>query len=504
MRSDQEYRAGNARERSWQAYLEANTYLNQGLIRTGEIKTPYEQRSTMMPSVLAACGHPEQNIPAIHIAGTSGKGTTAMMIAEILRAAGIRTGLHISPYLQVSTEKIWIDGSYIPGQAYSDLVNDLRPVFEEFRPLDLPLHGMAGVITALEAFRRARVELMVFETGVGGRYDFTNFLETMLSVITKIGYDHQHTLGRTITAIARHKAGIIKPHTPVVALAGCGIRQIRAEARTQHAPLVLVRPSRTFGRVHSSLEGTVFDYHGEHWHLPAIKLSARGPFQVENASLAIATVELLARRGYQLGADHVRQGLLRGFLPGRIEIVQTQPTVVLDGAHNPDKMVNLIRYLELGPKQKKVILCGVLATKLKRTMIDQLLRVADVIITTEPEVYAKDPFPARELARILLKKAGNGQVILCEPSPRAALELALHTIRPDDLMVVTGSLYLVGNLRSHWYPDREVLLQRTSYPVRNTVNKSDNTPPNSLCNADICQQFEEGTSIKDRFGGSGN
>ena len=153
--------------------------------------------------------------------------------------------MHISPYLQVSTEKIWIDGYYYSGDDYYALIQDMRPTIEQFRQYDLPLHGMASVVAAIEAFRREKVEIMVYEAGVGGRYDLSNFLDTTIAVITKIGYDHQRTLGTTISEIAYHKAGIIKARKPVIAFAGKGQRQIIHEAREKNALLSIVETNKT-------------------------------------------------------------------------------------------------------------------------------------------------------------------------------------------------------------------------------------------------------------------
>ncbi|MFC1851971.1 bifunctional folylpolyglutamate synthase/dihydrofolate synthase [candidate division CSSED10-310 bacterium] len=443
-------------------YYQANFYLNEGLIRTGKINPTKVKRSAWMPAFLEAFGNPQRGIPAIHIAGTSGKGTTGIMIAEILRAAGVRTGLHISPYLQVATEKIWVDGFYYDPLDYYELIEDLKPTIERFRRHDIPLHGMSSVVLAIEAFRREKVEFMIFETGVGGRFDITNFLDTTLAVITKIGFDHQKTLGHTIGEIAFHKAGIMKEKTPCIAFAGPGIRQIVKEAGLRKAPLKLVKEDKTFRSLRIQADGSVFHFRGDNWALDNVHTPARGPYQVENAALALCVAEHMSRQGLHIDETAVRLGLARGTLPGRIEVLSRSPLIIIDGAHNSDKIDNLVQYLSQLKVKNKLVLCGVLAKKIKRKLITRLIRLSSHIITTEPRVYAKEPFPADKLARLFRQR--GVRLVRAIPEPLAALEYAISLLKDDDVLIITGSLYLAGNIRNHWYPEADVLLQRTSYP----------------------------------------
>lgn len=463
-------------ETPYSLYQKANYYLNEGLIRAENLDATRQKNSGFewMPRFLEAFSNPQRGIPAVHIAGTSGKGTTAIMIAEILRAAGIRTGLHISPYLQVATEKIWIDGSYYGGEEFYELVESMKPTIESFRKYDLPLHGMASVCLAIEAFRQSGVEIMVFETGVGGRVDLTNHLDTMLSVITKIGFDHQKTLGKTISEIAFHKAGIIKKETPAIAFRGPGIREIQKEAAFQKAPLHLISRNN-WSNCKTDISGTMFSFRNQEMRLDDLKIKACGPFQVENASLAIAAAQTLQKRGFSISEKHIRAGLERAVLPGRVELVSVNPPCIIDGAHNGDKIDNLYRFVKAEKKTEITIICGILAKKVKRKMLTKIAKIADHIITTEPQVFAKSAFPADMLSR-RFRQLGVKKVRSIA-SPMDAIGEALnHKQYEGGTIIVTGSLYLVGNIRNYWYSDENVLLQKTSYPVRTAISRFPTVP----------------------------
>jgi dihydrofolate synthase/folylpolyglutamate synthase len=399
--------------------------------------TSYRQRAEFrlerMREMLAVLGDPLSATPIVHVAGTSGKGSTATAIASILTAAGYRTGLHTSPYLQVATEKLQIDHELIEGRAFATLVETTldRLEAEGFQPSYGQL-WMAMVLTWLE---QEAVDIAVIEAGAGGRFDLSNVVHPLVSVITEIGFDHTDTLGATIEEIAWHKAGIIEPFTPVVAAVSdrTALQVIAGEVHTQGADL--------------------------HRIIPTL-----GDFRRTNEATARLAVELL---GFDIDVDAIADGLAHDRLPGRTETVQTNPIVILDGAHNQQKVESLATWFCREHRHSKpVIVAGFLEAKDARSMLHTLTALGSALILTEPEIAGKDSAGAERLAAIARELDFAGPIHTetdADTAVAVALELARRTGEP---LLITGSLYLVGNIRGRWYADDAVLLQRTPWPHR--------------------------------------
>ncbi len=390
-----------------------------------------EHRLDRMREMLAALDDPLSATPIVHVAGTSGKGSTATAIASILTAAGYRTGLHTSPYLQVATEKLQIDRELIDASAFARLVERTLDPLEEagFQPS----YGQLWMAMVLSWFEQEMVDVAVIEVGAGGRFDLSNVVHPMVSVITEIGFDHTETLGHTIEEIAWHKAGIIEPATPVVAAVSdrTALQVIAGEVRTQGADLHRVIPTP-------------------------------GDFRRTNEATARLAVELL---GFDVDPAEFAEGFAHSRLPGRTEAVQQHPTVVLDGAHNPQKIASLAQWFAREyPRSRPVVVAGFLESKNARDMLDTLSPLASALVLTEPRIADKPASPAAMLARLVQDLDFEGSVEI-EPDPAAAVELAITQSRETGQPVlVTGSLYLIGNVRGRWYPDDAVLLQRTPWP----------------------------------------
>jgi len=444
-------------------YERASHYLNEGLIRTVSPEAPNPRtRREWMEWLLPRLDHPEAAFEAVHVAGTSGKGSVATMIAEILHAAGIATGLHVSPYLQVQTEKLWADGAYASAREFADLVDWIRPVAEACRGPHVPLHGMAAVAVALEFFRRKRVALGVMETGVGGRSDLTNVMKTRVAVITSIGLDHLKTLGPDLDSIAWHKAGIIKPGCRAVALEGPGNAAARAQAEATGALLRIVSRD-SFACDLDPAGSPHLSFRGHRFRLERAPLGMLGAFQAENAAMAVAAVDE-ADGERAVSEEAVRTGLARARLPGRIELIppsaKNRCPVLLDGAHNPDKLGALLQGIAALSCDRLHVVYGAIGSRNPDREICDLASRAATFVATEPRVYQKTPRPAHEVAEVVAGRADN---VAMEPDPLRALDLALDACAPDDLLLVTGSLYLCGEIRARWYPMRQVLAQRTSW-----------------------------------------
>lgn len=465
--------------RALERYRSANTYVNEGLIRPGpgpHASAGPGPREWLRQHLLPALGHPERAFRAIHVTGTAGKGSVATMIAHVLHAAGYRTGLHASPYLQVATEKLWVDGRYASADAYADLVDALRPVAESLRAPEVPLHTMFSVALFLEHFRRAQLDVGVVEVGVGGRFDLTNVLQTEVAVLTNVGLDHLETLGPTIDAIAWHKAGVIHGGCRAVVFADreddplwCAAQR---EAAQVGATLRRVRSSEL--RYRQAADGTArVVLLGSRCGELELSLAMSGPAQARNAALAVAACEALDPRGARLSPSAIALGLARACLPARGEWIGdvarrragTRPRVLLDGAHNADKLDALRALLQepvAAGRARLHLLLGALQGKRVDEAMARLAAEADRVTVTEPRVYGKPALPAEALAARLQRPTPGALAI--EKDAHAALDAILAQADADDLIVITGSLYLAGSLRERWYPAAEVLAARTSWP----------------------------------------
>ena len=449
----------------YELYSRANHYLDQGLIRRSWPDEPNPRvRREWMEWFLPRLSFPQRAWEAIHVAGTSGKGSVAVMVAEILRAAGVRTGLHVSPYLQVSTEKLWVDGHYASAQQFHELVEWIRPFCEACRGPHVPLHGMASVGVCLEHFRRRQVELGVMETGVGGRSDLTNVMQTRVAVISSVGLDHVKTLGPTLEQIAWHKAGIIKAGCRAVVLRGAGEAAARRQASDVGAPLRVVRPGDDFEGSTGAGGEQLLTFRGRRFQLEAVPLAMPGRFQAENAALAVAAVEELDPDTDRISADAVRRGLARARLPGRLERIpvgqRSVCPVILDGAHNPDKLAAMLSVLPGLTHERLHVVYGSLGHRTPDEALARMAAEATTLVLTQPRVYAKAPRLVEEMRPVV---QGGGAEVLLEPEPLAAIELALARAAPADLVVVTGSLYLCGEVRERWYPAEQVVEHRASW-----------------------------------------
>ena len=449
-------------------YEEATRFINEGLIREGQDHPASEKnRREWMASFLPRLGHPEQAFPAIHIAGTSGKGSTATMVAEILRAAGYRCGLHVSPYVQVATEKLWVDGRYATVERYCELVEWMRPHALAARGAAVPMHGMASVGLCLEFFRREAVEVGVVEVGVGGRYDLTTVLATEVAAVTNVGMDHLKTLGPTLEDIAWHKAGVIVPGSRGVVFAGspqaAQLVACQRQAARANAALRVVSPQHYTYR--EEPDGTPCpDLRSERFHMRQVGLGGRGVFQAQNAALALAVCEEFDRKQGRLNEGAIREGLGRARQPARVELMAPRagfpcPTII-DGAHNPDKLAGLAASLGAYRSRPMTLICGSLAAKGVSEALVGLAAKAARVVCTQPQVYGKEALPAAQLATAL--GVPHHKLDLADDA-REALALARDMTPSEGLLLATGSLYLAGELRDAFFPRAQILRRQTSW-----------------------------------------
>jgi dihydrofolate synthase/folylpolyglutamate synthase len=435
-----------------------------------DVRARAEVRMARLLSFLARLGNPHDRYPIVHVGGTSGKGSTSTAIAAILTAAGYRTGLHTSPFLQVATEKLAIDGRLIAGDVFADLVDDVLAAAATWdgAPPGRLTYGEVWFALLATFFARERVDVAVIEVGAGGRFDLTNVVHPAVSVITSVGIDHTETLGATIPEIAWHKAGIIKAGVPAVTAVTdpAALAPILDEARLADAPLVRPIAGVDFcPMVFGDGAAGVRLASGEEF-----RLGMSGRYQATNAALAIEAVRALAPYGFAAPDDAVATGLAQARLPGRFETVQEAPRVVLDGAHNLQKiealMDDLPAILPRPAGGRLIVVLGVLEAKDHAHIAARVAADADELVLTRPRVLAKAGASPAALAEDARRAGFAGPVQLVD-DPIAAIETALTRVDAarGDAVLVTGSLYLVGNVRGRWYPENAIILQRTPWPV---------------------------------------
>ncbi len=443
-------------ESDWQTYLKglerSDALFEHSLERSPDREAATARAVVRMERLTAwldALGNPQDTVPLIHIAGTSGKGSTAAAIAGVFTASGFRTGLHTSPYLQSATEKLQIDGQLISGQQFGALVGSTLDVAAELAIFaeQPPSYGELWMAMALRWFGQEAVDIAVIETGAGGRFDLSNVIMPRVSVITTVGIDHTETLGSTIREIAWHKAGIIKPGVPVVTGVrdGEALQEIVREATEQGSRLVFAADN--------SLTSEFEDR------------NAPG-FRRDNLLLAATTIREVRGLGFDVSENAIETGLTGLRLPGRFEIVQRQPLVLLDGAHNVQKMESLVDALDETLREateKRIVVFGALESKAPREMLQILLPIADRVILTAPAVTGKAGRSADLLATAAREMGFAGEVEV-RSAAAEAIELAMELAEPEDAVVVTGSLYLIGEVRERWFATRAIVENQTPWP----------------------------------------
>jgi dihydrofolate synthase / folylpolyglutamate synthase len=420
---------------------------------------------------LAALGNPHQGYPIVHVGGTSGKGSTTTTLAAILTAAGFITGLHTSPYLQTPTEKLQVNGRLIAPDLYADLVDQILAAHDQWvangnEPLT---YGEAWFSLTALFYRATEVDVAVLEVGAGGRFDLTNIVEPVACAITSVGIDHTHTLGNTIADIAWHKAGIIKRGIPVVtAAANPEARAIIQEtAASLQAPLTIVEAGIWTRDVETSRVGTSWtDGRTSTRHQSGLC----GSFQAINGATAIAITEVLREQGLAIPDGAIKTGLRTARIPGRAEVIEDRAgLVLLDGAHNADKVAaiaaDIPHLLPVAGSGKRIAVLGVLEAKQALGMVRSLVPFMDVLVATSPQVTAKESKSASALAT-MAREAGFHGPLDVEPDPHDAIDraLALAGSSPGSAIFVTGSLYLVGNVRERWYREDEITLAQSPWP----------------------------------------
>jgi dihydrofolate synthase/folylpolyglutamate synthase len=425
----------------------------------------FREQIERMQLYLDMIGNPEAQYPSIHVAGTSGKGSVVSMLAEILSTAGQRVGFHVSPYLQVCNEKLIVDREMIAPSDFISLVEQFRRDYQTWQSGDGKYqtlkYGEAWVALTFMWMAKQQVDWAVIETGLGGRYDPTNVVPAKLAVITNIDYDHTEVLGETLAEIAAHKAGIIKPSGLAISaeVKPEALDVIKAEAAQKNARLYCL--GEDFGyQINDTDQGQSLTVQGVNQTYRRLRVAMKGDFQLHNAALAVASLDLLAAENhFELSEQVVREGLLNVSYGGRLEMMQEDPLVILDGAHNHHKAQTLVDSLqELYPRKKMTVVLGTLSIKDFTGIIQALHPITGNWIATQPKVFGKPSAPPEELTEVIREVDPGAQVVRAEDVVQG-IKTALENAETDEIILVTGSLYMVGDARAYWYPTEELLLK---------------------------------------------
>ena len=390
--------------------------------------------------LLALLGNPEKKLKFIHIAGTNGKGSTAAMLASVLQAAGYRTGLYTSPFINRFNERMCFNGEPITDEELAEVTSDIKPVAESMQ--DLPTEFELVTAIGFEYFLRKQCDIVVLEVGMGGLLDSTNVIEVPeAAVICAIGLDHTADLGNTFTEIAKNKAGIIKEGGDVIIYG----QNPEADAvfeetcREKNARLHRVDYS-TLAPGEIDLDGQTFSF-GERKDL---RIPLVGTYQPMNAALVLTTLDVLKGKGWNISEENIREGLAATKWPGRFEVLQRDPVFIVDGGHNPHGIKATADSLAAHfPNQKIHFLMGVMADKDVSTILDYILPLAADFIAVKPDnPRAMDPELLAEKIR------EHGVPAKAAPTVADGVAMALAEAAPDEAVCALGSLYMSGEVRA--------------------------------------------------------
>ncbi|MCI0641487.1 MAG: bifunctional folylpolyglutamate synthase/dihydrofolate synthase [Gemmataceae bacterium] len=425
-----------------------------------EVKSPKasDLKLDRMRALLARLGDPHERLRIVHVAGSKGKGSTSAMLASILRQAGFRTGLFTSPHLEHVEERVQVDGVSI---ARAELAERMAQIARAARSGDDPLEPTLTffeIATALGFlhFVDQQVDMAVLEVGLGGRFDSTNVCRPLCAVLTSISFDHTQQLGETLVKIAGEKAGIIKTGVPALS----GVRSSEARAvieetcRLRNAPLreierdfsFLYQPARINGEPYSASKVRVRTWRGD-W--PEMELGLIGEHQARNAAVATAIVEVLREQGLTISTEAVAAGLAGVQWPARLEIVGRRPLVVLDCAHNVASAEALVRALDtsfaLRPGGRRLLVFAGNKDKDLAGMLEVLMPNFYHVFLTR---FTNSPrsVPPEDLAALLEEMGVANRATIC-PDAAGCWETVRGFAHTDDLICITGSVFLAGQMR---------------------------------------------------------
>jgi dihydrofolate synthase/folylpolyglutamate synthase len=418
--------------------------------------SPEKFKLERMQALVASLGNPQQNYPIIHVAGTKGKGSVCILCTNALIEAGYKVGLYTSPHLDDYAERIQINNEFIPHAELAGLVDEIKPYVSA-----IPELTTFEITTALAFmyFARHMVDVAVIEVGLGGRLDATNVVNPKVSVITSLSYDHTLLLGDTLSQIALEKAGIIKNGIPVVNSpqdeeARLVIERVAAE---RFSPLVQVGRDWLFEQVTHTLQGQtlrVWSSDNNPDSSTELFIPLLGRHQVANAVTAYIALQIFRQQGIKITQEAIKKGFAKAFWPGRFEIVQQSPPVILDCAHNRDSAYKLrITTNEYYPGKSMILIFGASEDKdIEGMLVELMPQVKELITVRSFHPRAIDPDKLLEMAQ------GYGRPVHCVEHIPEAIDKALGLVHEDQVVLITGSIFVVAEARKYW--EQKVKIRR--------------------------------------------
>ena len=443
-----------------QRYQDLLSQLNQAMLANNHQRVPLLRR------IMAHLGHPDHYYHVIHIAGTNGKGSTGAMLVSILRAQGYQVGRFSSPAINDAREQLQCNGTWISPAEFIDTYDEILPVLQNMGldANDVSIFEWFFLISVVW-FRNQDVQWAVIEAGLGGLYDATNALASpQLTVFTKIALDHTAILGPTITAIAQNKSKIIKPHTTVVTLNDQhseALAVLQTEALNQGVRLVTAKHAQ-LTVTEQTLTQTVVDAHSQLFDWTQLTVGLSGTYQLQNLRLVLTVVAVLQQQQVNLTNGAIRRGLQHVNLPGRLTVLQEQPLIIADGAHNPDGITALVASIkQLLADRQLIWVVGVLQDKAYPKMLAKILPAAEILITNTP-ANPERALSATKLAQTatnLLTPAFMAATnlvqlptILTATTITDALAQAKQQATANSAIIVTGSFYVIRELQQAGWP----------------------------------------------------
>lgn len=400
--------------------------------------------------LLELSGNPEKSLKVIHVGGTNGKGSTSAIMASVLINAGYRVGVFTSPHLHSYTERIKINGVEIAENDFAALLAELVPKFSRMvnDGYEHPTEFEVNTAMALIYFSRRQVDLIILEVGLGGAIDSTNVVDPLVSVITNVTMEHMEYLGNTIPEIAQVKAGIIKRNRPVVSAVDDPEAQevIKEKSALEDAPLYQVQQATAIDLITADTTGQVFTVRIDGTEYHDLVLPLLGEHQLINSATALLTLKVLEQHyGYSISPEQVKAGFSQVIWPARMELFGEKPLVMIDGAHNKAGILVLVNSLKNHFQYDNLILViGMLADKEREKVIDLIAPLAKRVIVTKPNSPRAGSW--QELAGYVKKYCA--EVLIIEDIA-SAVDSALALAQENDLVCITGSLYMVAEARGH-------------------------------------------------------
>lgn len=411
----------------------------------------YKPGTERMEWMLEQLGHPERNLKFIHIAGTNGKGSNVAILASILRESGYDVGTYISPHVTEYLSRISYNGEVIVEEAFLSIAHTLKELADALAETEMgaPTEFEILTMTAILYFARYTYpDIVIWETGLGGLHDSTNVVYPLISIITNVAFDHMRILGNTLAEIAAQKAGIIKAGVPVVTgvEAEEALQVIEEKAAEKRSTLYRLGRQFTIEDPMIDHEEQTFTFRSPFHTYHGLSLGLKGVHQFANAATALMAIELLGTYyAFYFEEDAIRRGLLKAENPGRLEEVGEHPTILLDGAHNPHGMRALAESIpELYSYRRMILLLSIMQDKLVDEMLEAILPLTHVVVVTRAKNQrAMEP---ERLAEKIRGKNADLPIYIIEEPEEAVVE-AHRMAEEEDLLLITGSLYLIESVR---------------------------------------------------------